>query len=125
MPVPPDDFPRRTMASGLDGAVLKFSARELKGGGFSALVPDEEHQQAYDNAEDLATQLVGYALRKEKENPGWSRTFNLQRIRDGIKEKVRSHEWDFTPEEQEWIMKRLIGLLEQPEAGATTVDPAG
>lgn len=118
-PVPPADFPRRTMASGLDGAVLKFSARELKGGGFSALVPDEEHQEAYENAEDLAGQLVGYARRKERENPDWTRAFNLQRIRDGIKEKVKSREWDFTADEQEWIMQRLISLLELPEAGAT------
>lgn len=124
-PVPPADFPRRTMASGLDGAVLKFSARELKGGGFSALVPDEEHQEAYENALDLATQLVGYAQRKERENPDWTRQFNLQRIRDGIAEKVRVREWDFTPDEQEWVMKRLIALLEQPEPGAATVDPAG
>ncbi len=115
---PPANFPRRTMASGLGGAVPKFAARKLEDGSYSAFVTDEEHQEAYENALDLATQLVGYALRKEKENPGWSRTFNLQRIRDGIKEKVRSHEWDFTPGEQEWIMTRLIGLLEQPEAGA-------
>lgn len=117
-PAPPADFPRRTMASGLDGAVLKFSARELKGGGFSALVPDEEHQEAYENAEDLAAQLVGYARRKEREN-AWTREFNLQRIRDGIAEKVRIREWDFTPDEQEWVMQRLISLLELPEAGAT------
>ncbi|HEX7388135.1 MAG TPA: hypothetical protein VF285_12790 [Castellaniella sp.] len=106
------------MASGLDGAVPKFSARELKGGGFSALVPDEEHQEAYENAEDLAAQLVGYARRKEREN-AWTREFNLQRIRDGIAEKVRIREWDFTPDEQEWVMQRLISLLELPEAGAT------
>lgn len=123
MPVP-DDFPRRTMASGLGGAVPKFSARVTADGRFSAFVPDEEHQEAYENALDLATQLVGYARRKEREN-AWTREFNLQRIRDGIAAKVQSREWDFTPDEQEWIMTRLIGLLEQPEAGATTVDPAG
>lgn len=122
-PVPPADFPRRTMASGLGGAAMKFSVRELKGGGFSALVPDEEHQEAYENALDLATQLVGYARRKERENPDWTRQFNLQRIRDGIKEKVSDHEWDFTPDEQEWIMQRLAALLEQPEAGGAPADP--
>ena len=122
--VPPEDFPRRTMQSGLDGAVRKFSARRLEDGSFSALVPDEEHQQTYENAEDLATQLVGYALRKERENPDWTRAFNLQRIRDGLKEKVRTREWDFTPDEQEWIMKRLIGLLEQPEDDAPAAGAA-
>ncbi len=123
-PVPPADFPRRTMASGLGGAAMKFSVRELKGGGFSALVPDEEHQEAYENALDLATQLVGYAQRKERENPDWTRQFNLQRIRDGIRSKVSDHEWDFTADEQEWIMQRLTALLEQPEAGAPAY-PAG
>jgi len=82
-------------------------------------VTDEEHQEAYENALDLATQLVGYARRKERENPSWTREFNLTRIRDGIAEKVRVGAWDFTSDEQTWIMDRLIGLLEQPEAGAT------
>lgn len=123
MPAPPADFPRRTMMFGLGGAAMKFSARETQDGKFSALVTDEEHQEAYENALDLAQQLVGYALRKERENPDWSRTFNLQRIRDGIESKVQSREWDFRPAEIEWIMKRLIGLLEKPEAG-TTADPA-
>lgn len=113
---PPDDFPRRTMMCGLDGAATKFSARELKGGRLSALVTDEEHQEAYENAEDLATQLVGYARRKEWEND-WTREFNLQRIRDGIAAKVQSREWDFRPAEIEWIMKRLVELLEQTEGG--------
>lgn len=115
MPVP-DDFPRRTMASGLGGAVPKFSARVTADGRFSAFVPDEEHQEAYDNAENLASQLVGYARRKEWEND-WTREFNLQRIRDGIAAKVQSREWDFRPAEIEWIMKRLVELLEQTEGG--------
>jgi hypothetical protein len=124
MAAPPEDFPRRTMASGLDGAVTKFSARRLEGGGFSALVPDEEHQEAYENALDLSTQLVGYARRKQRENPTWTREFNLQRIRDGIAAKVQSREWDFTPDEQAWIMTRLIALLEQPEGGAPAAGAA-
>lgn len=122
MAAPPADFPRRTMASGLGGAATKFSARKLDGGGFSAFVPDDEHQEAYENAEDLAQQLVGYALRKERENPAWTREFNLQRIRDGIESKVQSREWDFTEGERAWIMTRLIMLLEHPAAGAA-VDP--
>ncbi len=123
MPVPPpDDFPRRTILSGLGGAVPKFSAREAADGRLSTFVTDEEHQEAYENALDLASQLVGYARRKARENPAWTREFNLQRVRDGIKEKVRSREWDFTPDEQEWIMRQLADLLEQPEAYAPT-DP--
>lgn len=65
MPVlPPDDFPRRTLMSGLGGAVPKYSARESADGRLSAFVTGEEHQEAYENALDLAQQLVGYARRK-------------------------------------------------------------
>lgn len=116
MPIPPD-FPRRTLLNGLGGAVPKYSARTTTDGHFSAFVTDEEHQEAYENAEDLATQLVGYARRKELENPAWTRSFNLERIRKGIQEKVSVSEWDFTADEQEWVMQRLTKLLEQPEVG--------
>jgi hypothetical protein len=65
MPVPPpDDFPRRTLMSGLGGAALKYSARETADGRLSTFVTGEEHQEAYDNALDLAQQLMGYARRK-------------------------------------------------------------
>lgn len=65
MPVPlPDDFPRRTLMSGLGGAVPKYSARATADGHFSTFVTGEEHQEAYENALDLAQQLVGYARRK-------------------------------------------------------------
>jgi hypothetical protein len=80
-------------------------------------VTDEEHQEAYENALDLAQQLVGYARRKEQENPSWAREFNLTRIRDGIEERVKSGAWDFTADERDWIMRRLTAQLEQPESG--------
>lgn len=107
----PEDFPRRTLAGAVGGAAPKFLARETEEGRYSAYVSDDERQQAYDNAEDLAQQLKGYALRKEREHPDWTREFNLNRIREGIQSKVRSAEWDFTADEQVWIMARLAYLL--------------
>ncbi len=74
------------------GAVLKFVARATEGGHYSSFVPDDEHQRAYENAEDRAWQLRRYALRKERENPDWIRDFNTTRIREGIKSKVQSME---------------------------------
>jgi hypothetical protein len=117
MSIPPD-FPRRTLWSGLGGAAPKFSARETADGHLSAFVTDEEHREAYENAADLVQQLLGYARRKELENPSWTREFNLARIRDGIEERVKSGAWDFTADEQLWVMQRLTRLLEQPEADA-------
>lgn len=120
MPVPPANFPRRMTLFGFGGAAVKFSARKTEDGKFSALVIDEEHQEAYENAIDLSTQLVGYALRKERENPSWTREFNLQRMRDGIESKAQSREWDFRPAEMEWIMTQLV---KHPERSETTRQP--
>lgn len=108
----PDNFPRRTLSASVGGAALKYTARKADDGSYTTLVSDEEHEQAYENAEDLAQQLKIYALRKERENPDWSREFNLNRIQEGIKSKVRTMEWDFTSNEQDWIMYRLTYLLE-------------
>lgn len=108
----PDNFPRRTLMGSVGGAAPKFLVRETDEGQYSAFVDDEEYRQAYENAEHLAQQLKGYALRKERENPAWTREFNLKRIREGIQAKVRSSEWDFTVDEQAWIIQRLNQLLE-------------
>ncbi|NYT64240.1 hypothetical protein H0A66_18150 [Alcaligenaceae bacterium] len=107
----PQNFPRRVMASGLSGAVPKFSARRTEDGKYTSFVSDDEYLQAYQNAEDLAQQLKGYALRKERENPTWTREFNMERIKAGLADKFRSGEWDVVPAEQEWVMRRIAELL--------------
>lgn len=107
----PEDFPRRTLLGAVGGAAPKVLARKTEDGRYSAFVSDDEHLQAYENAEDLVQQLKDYALRKERENPDWTRDFNMNRIREVIQSKVRSAEWDFTADEQVWIMARLSRLL--------------
>lgn len=53
----PNDFPRRTLAGFVGGAVPKFIAMKAEDGTYTTYVSDEEYEQAYDNAEDLAQQL--------------------------------------------------------------------
>lgn len=107
----PKDFPRRVLNAALTGAAPKLSVRLMPDGTYSNLANDAEYQEAYENAEDLAQHLKTYVLRKEQENPNWTREFNLGRTKRGVEAKMRSGEWDLEPEELDWIMKRLVQLL--------------
>lgn len=107
----PIDFPRRIVLASLSGAVPKLSVRLMADGTYSNLASDAEYKEAYENAEDLAQNLRGYVLRKERENPDWTREFNLARTRRGVETKMRSGAWDLEPAELEWVMKRLVVLL--------------
>ncbi|WP_345797612.1 hypothetical protein [Castellaniella sp. MT123] len=110
----PDNFPRRKIMSSVAGKAPKLAVRKTADGQYSNYVDDTEHLQAYENAEDLAQQFKKYGQRKEREHPEWTREFNLSRIGKGIETKVRSSQWDITPDEQQWIMKRLTQLLDEP-----------
>lgn len=107
----PDDFPRRTLTAALTGAMPKLAVRQMPDGTYSNMASDEEHREAYENAEDLVQHLKTYAQRKERENPDWTREYNLARTKKGVEQKMRSGEWDLEPPELEWVMKRLVELL--------------
>ncbi len=107
----PEDFPRRTLNASLSGAMPKLAVRLMPDGTYSNLANDDEHREAYENAEDLAQHLKTYMLRKEKENPDWTREFSLDRTRKGVEAKMRAGVWDLEPEELSWVMKRLAALL--------------
>lgn len=107
----PKDFPRRILLASLSGAAPKLAVRLIPDGTYSNVATDAEHQEAYENAEDLAQNLKGYVLRKERENPNWTREFNLARTRRGVESKMRSGVWDLEPPELTWVMKRLMELL--------------
>lgn len=107
----PKDFPRRTLLASLSGAAPKLSVRLMDDGTYSNVANDQEHQEAYEKAEDLAQHLKVYALRKEMENPDWSREFNLERVKKGVEAKMRAGAWDLEPAELEWVMRRLVALL--------------
>lgn len=107
----PDDFPRRTLNAALTGAMPKLSVRLMPDGTYSNVVSDDEHREAYENAEDLAQHLKTYVLRKEHENPEWTREYNLERTKKGVEKKMSSGEWDLEPPELVWVMKRVLELL--------------
>lgn len=107
----PNDFPRRVLNASLTGAAPKLSVRLMPDGTYSNLATDAEHQEAYENAEDLAQHLKTYVLRKEQENPDWTREFNLARTKKGVESKIRSGVWDLEPPELTWVMKRVVELL--------------
>lgn len=107
----PENFPRRVLSASLTGAAPKLSVRLMPDGAYSNMASDAEYQEAYENAEDLAQHLKVYALRKERENPDWSREFNLQRVKRGVEAKMDSGEWDLESAEMDWVMRRLVELL--------------
>lgn len=107
----PEDFPRRAVNASLTGAAPKLAVRLMPDGTYSNMATDDEHRQAYDNAEDLAQHLKNYVLRKERENPDWSREYNLARVKRGVESKISSGEWDLEPLELQWVMKRVVELL--------------
>jgi len=49
----PDDFPRRIHTAALTGAMPKLSVRLMPDGTYSNMASDDEHREAYENAEDL------------------------------------------------------------------------
>lgn len=107
----PDDFPRRILNASLSGAMPKLSVRLMPNGTYSNMASDEEHREAYENAEDLAQHLKTYVQRKERENPDWSREYNLERTKKGVESKMRSGGWDLEPAELNWVMARVVELL--------------
>lgn len=107
----PKDFPRRTLNAALTGAAPKLAVRLMPDGTYSNMATEAEHQVAYENAEDLAQHLKNYVLRKEKENPDWSREFNLERTKKGVETKMRNGEWDLESPELDWVMRRVVELL--------------
>ncbi len=107
----PKDFPRRTSLASLTGAAPKLAVRLMPDGTYSNVASDQEYKEAYENAEDLAQHLKTYVLRKEKENPDWTREFNLARTKKGVESKMRSGEWDLEPPELTWVMTRVVELL--------------
>lgn len=107
----PADFPRRTLLGSLSGTTPKLSVRLTADGMYTNAMSDEEYLQAYENAEDLAQHLKTYVLRKEQERPDWGREGVLDRVRKAVDDKFRAGKWDIVPEEQEWVMKRVVQLL--------------
>jgi len=108
----PADFPRAKLISSLTGAQPKIAAIKVGDEYVQPTVSDEEHRRRWENCEDLAHQLHDYCLRKSRENPSWTREYNLDRTRRGVESKAKSGAWDLSDAEISWMMKRLEGLLD-------------
>lgn len=105
----PADFPTGVLAA-VSGVHPKLCVRLIDGKYVSGWT-DEELLCRYENCEDLAHQLVSYLTRKAKENPDWTREFNLNRLEKALVSKGQSGEWDITTDEQRWIMARVQTIL--------------
>jgi hypothetical protein len=70
----------------------------------------------YGVCEDLARQLSAYTSRK-MHRFGWSFADALAKIERGVKGKVSAGEWDFSPAEVAWVMKRTRELLSTETSG--------
>jgi hypothetical protein len=113
--VVPDDFPREPIPGFVPGAQPKLLAREKNGRYYTGLT-DDELLTRYEVCEDLARQLSAYTSRK-MHRFGWSFADALAKIERGVKGKVSAGEWDFSPAEVAWVMKRTRELLSTETSG--------
>ncbi|KVD78106.1 hypothetical protein WS62_29475 [Burkholderia sp. ABCPW 14] len=105
----PGDFPREPLKTLLSGTHPKLGLRKIDGKIYAGLTEDELAER-YEGCEDLAQQLAAYCLRKARENPDWTREFNLERTEKGVAKKCRD-EWDLSAAEQAWVVKRMRAIL--------------
>ncbi len=106
----PDDFPRDQRLGALTGVQPKLPAMKV-GDTYVVGLTEEELAQRYDICLDLVRQLVAYCQRKQRENPAWTREYNVDRSRRGLVSKVKSGIWHFSDAEVTWVMKRVDELL--------------
>lgn len=105
----PGDFPREPYHGLVPGAQPKLLVREKEGRYYTGLT-DDELWARYEVCEDLARQLATYTSRKMLRS-GWSFDDALGKVEKGVNGKVNAGEWDFSPAEMAWVMKRTRELL--------------
>ncbi|WP_321968074.1 hypothetical protein [Burkholderia cepacia] len=109
-PTIPEDFPRESPQGAIGGYRPKLLLRRA-GGRLISGPTDEELFTRYDACEDLARQFATYTRRKFTEDPLQSQSDSLSRIETEITKKVSLGQWDISPAEIAWIMKRVRDLL--------------
>jgi hypothetical protein len=103
------DFPREPSPGVVPGAQPKLLAREKDGRYFTGPT-DEELRTRHEVCEDLARQLSAYTSRKMLQF-GWSLADALAKVERSVNRKVSAGEWDFSPAEIAWVIKRTRELL--------------
>ena len=106
----PQDFPRELAQGTVGGYQSKVLLRRTGDQLVSGLT-DEELFRRHDACEDLARQLEFYVQRKLAENPSQSLHDALFKVESDVTRKVSSGQWDISPAEITWIMKRVRDLL--------------
>ncbi|MFL9885144.1 hypothetical protein PQR66_19030 [Paraburkholderia agricolaris] len=105
----PDDFPKEPSPGVVTGAQPKLLVREKDGRYYTGLT-DDELQTHYEVCEDLARQLSAYTSRKMLKS-GWSFVDVFAKVERSVNGKVNAREWDFSPAEITWVIKRTRELL--------------
>lgn len=108
--VVPEDFPSGPCTVSIAGAHPKLAVRRI-GGTYRVGLTDEELQERYGACEDLAQQLASYCVRKELENPSWTREHTVARVGEGVAQKVTAGLWNLSAAEQRWVMVRVQQVL--------------
>src|SRR5471030_195143 len=106
----PADFPRMS-APGAVGGFQPKVLLEKKGDKYHLHPSDESVAQRFDLCGDLVDHLVVYCKRKSTDHPEWSREFNVARAERGLREKVRSGQWDFSELELRWMFNRVTASV--------------
>ncbi|RKP47661.1 hypothetical protein D7S89_14885 [Trinickia fusca] len=114
--VVPEDFPRELAPGVVPGAQPKVLVREKDGRYYTGLA-DDELLTRYEVCEDFARQLSAYASRKMCQF-GWSFSDAFSKVERSVNRKVTAGEWNFSPAEIAWVMKRTRALLLVAENGA-------
>lgn len=113
--VVPDDFPREPVPGIVPGAQPKLLVREKYARYYTGLT-DDELLTRYEVCEDLARQLSACTSRKMRQFD-WSIVDALAKIERSVNRKVSAGEWDFSPGEIAWVMKRARELLSASASG--------
>jgi hypothetical protein len=106
----PDNFPRNTQLGSVSGAIPGALARKIDGK-FVAGMTDEELRIRYIGCDDMLNQMVEYCHRKQKEQPDLGGIELFHRVCEIL---VRRQDWDFSPEEQRWMMLDLCRRMNWP-----------
>lgn len=112
----PDDFPREPLPEIVPGTQPKLLAREEDGRYYTGLA-DDELLMRYAVCEELARELSSYTSRKMHQF-GWSFADAFAKVERSVNRKVSAGEWDFSPAEIAWVIKRTRAFLLAAESDA-------
>ena len=106
----PADFPDDTELGSVSGVISKGLARKIDGKFVAGMTIQERHLR-YEACFDMLNQIVDYCHRKRAEQPELEATELFHKV-CGI--LVGRQDWDFSPQEQLWMMTKLCDRMNWP-----------